>query len=147
MKKILLITLLTTLALSSCLKDEEDGTYEAEVTIDGTKTTITDLIFYIYADGADKYYNISSASDYDDNNSIEIYLLNPATGTAAFGEDNSLLINIGSDTYSSTNTGSFTITEANESVVSGTFSGKFMHNGSQVQISGNFSAEQRRGEI
>lgn len=145
MKKLLLITLLTTLALSSCLKDEEDGTYQAEVTIDGTKTTITDLIFYIYTDGADKYYNISSASY--DNTEIEINLLNPTTGTKAFSEDNSVSITIGSDTYSSTNTGSFTITEANESVVSGTFSGKFMHNGSQVQISGNFSAEQRRGEI
>lgn len=145
MKKILLITLLASLALSSCLKDEEDNTYEAEVTIDGTKTTISELIFYIYADGADKYYNISSASY--DNTDIEINLLNPSTGTKAFSEDNSLSITIGSDTYSSTNTGSFTITEANESVVSGTFSGKFMHNGSQVQISGNFSAEQRRGEI
>lgn len=145
MKKILLITLLASLALSSCLKDEEDNTYEAEVTIDGTKTTISELIFYIYADGADKYYNISSASY--DNTDIEINLLNPSTGTKAFSEDNSLSITIGSDTYSYTNTGSFTITEANESVVSGTFSGKFMHNGSQVQISGNFSAEQRRGEI
>jgi hypothetical protein len=145
MKKLLFITLLTTLALSSCLKDEEDNTYEAEVTIDGTKTTISDLIFYIYADGADKYYNISSANY--DNTDIEISLFNPTTGTKAFSEDNTVSITIGSDTYSSTNTGSFTITEANESVVSGTFSGKFMHNGSQVQINGNFSAEQRRGEI
>ncbi len=145
MKKILLITLLTTLALSSCLKDEEDGNYQAEVTIDGTKTTITDLIFYIYADGADKYYNISSSNDYDENNSIEIYLLNPTTGTVAFSDDNSLMITIGSDIYSSTSIGSFTITEANESVISGTFTGTFSHNGTNVQINGNFSAEYRSG--
>lgn len=147
MKKLLLITLLTTLAFSSCVKDEEDETYAAEITIDGTKTTINDLIFYIFVDGANKYYNISSANQYDDDNSIEIYLLNPVTGTAAFGNDNSVLVNIGSDIYSSTSTGSFTITNVSGSVVTGTFSGKFAHNGSEVQISGNFSAEERRGEI
>lgn len=145
MKKLLLITLLTSLALSSCLKDEEDGTYQAEVKIDGTKTTITDVMFYIFVDGANRYYNISSSNDYNDDSSIEIYFLNPTTGTVAFSEDNSLLIDIGSDTYSSTNTGNFTITEVSETVVSGTFTGKFTHNGAEVQISGNFSAKFRSG--
>lgn len=145
MKKILLITLLSALAFTSCLKDEEEKTYEAEVTIAGSETTINNLIYYIFADGAKRYYNISSSNAYDEDSSIEIYLLNPTTGTMSFSDDNSVLITIGSDVYSSTSAGSFTITEVSDSYVEGTFTGKFELNGSEVQITGNFSAAFRSG--
>lgn len=144
MKKILFLALLATLTFSSCVKDEEEQLYEAEITISGTKTTISDLIFYIFTSGGNKYYYISSSNDED--NGIEINLLNPTTGTLPFSEDNTMEITIGSDRYYS-QTGSFTITEVNESVVSGTFTGTFSHNGTNVSLSGNFSAEFKSGGI
>ncbi|HEX2934769.1 MAG TPA: hypothetical protein VHO72_05400 [Bacteroidales bacterium] len=144
MRKLLFITLISTLAFTSCVKDDDEQSYEAEVTIAGTKTTISDLMFYTFKNGESKYYNITSSNDYNENSSISIYLLNPAPGTMAFGEDNAINITIDSDSYYST-TGSFTITEVSESFVSGSFTGKFRNGNTEIQISGSFSAEYKSG--
>jgi hypothetical protein len=140
MKKLLFIAMLSILALNACKKDEENRpANEAEVTIDGTKSKFIDLVYITLTNGENVYYTISN-TNIEDKNNINISMKNPTVGTLSFGTYNSIGIGVGSKSYYSTS-GSFTITEVNSSVISGSFSGTFIEGTNQIQISGSFSAK------
>jgi PBP1b-binding outer membrane lipoprotein LpoB len=143
MKKLCLLTLVATLAFSGCKKDDDKPSYNADATINGVKTTFTDLQFINVTSGQSTTYSITNYGMLDEND-IYITLVNPIVGDNNFSYFNDIELEIGDKSYDSVDgEGKITLTKKDETILSGTFSGTFVDDEqNEIEITGNFSSKQ-----
>lgn len=138
MKKFFLLAIIPILALSGCKKDKSSPSYTSNITISGTKTTFNDMKYY-----STTTYFISNYDTETNNNTIEITLTNPVIGDLDFSSNNYITLYISNITYDSkAKNGKITITQKDDTSISGTFSGTFIYNDTEVTITGSFNSEQ-----
>jgi hypothetical protein len=140
MKTFFIIVLVAIITFSGCKKDKTDSpSYTAEVTISGTKTNFTEMI-YLTGESTTSVL-INNTGSENETKTISITLSNPAVGDINFSFDNYADIEIGSKSYT-TKSGKFTITKKDESSITGTFTGTFTDEASaEIEISGSFTAQ------
>ena len=139
MKTIIFAALIATIAFSGCKKDNTSPANTADISINGVKTNFT-LMKYLDVSST---YNISNYGAEANSNTIEIVFVNPVIGDLDFNYNNHIEIIIGDIDYVSKNgSGKISITKMSGTSISGTFSGTFTTNNTEIVISGNFTAEQ-----
>jgi hypothetical protein len=139
MRKLIFLIMIVTIAFAACKKDDNSVIhYTSEITINNVKTTFDTMKFL---GGSDAYF----ITNYDTNtnpNAIEIYLVYVVVGDMDFSSINHIEINVNGNSYSSKNGGGkFTVIQKDAYSISGTFSGTFTYNSTEITISGKFSAE------
>ena len=139
MKTIIFAALIATIAFSGCKKDNTSPSNTADISINGVKTNFT-LMKYLDVSST---YNISNYGAEVNSNTIEIVFVNPVIGDLDFNYNNHIEIIIGDIDYVSKNgSGKISITKMSGTSISGTFSGTFTTNNTEIVISGNYTAEQ-----
>lgn len=140
MKNLVLLALVATLVITGCTKDESNSpSYTGEVTINSTKTTFTDLTYYKTTSTTGYLYEVFNSTG---ENTINIYMADPAIGTLPFDDSNTIYFQINSDIFNSKNgAGSFTITQIDDATISATFTGTFIKNSEEIPVSGRFTGK------
>lgn len=137
MKKLLLLALVATIAITGCKKDEDaKPSYPGEVTINSVKTSFNDMGFFKYGSGS---YEIENYGD-NDAGEVKIYFEATSTGQITMSEASYVYVKIGTKEYM-TVSGSITITQLDNDTVKGTFTGTFSDGtATNIQITGSFTS-------